>query len=128
MAQNRRERTGAKRRTGPEESMMLKRHKLVQAFLTGKTPTELYGEEISEPSDEEIKNFIIAMPRGHITAIHKGPFGDRFKKLCNEAMSRLADKEMIGKRPSQGRAATGIVDFSSKEVSPISAPINPEKK
>jgi hypothetical protein len=94
--------------------MVTKKMKTVLAHLTGRVPLEL-KEDLKDgvplPSDAEIKNLLCALPSRLIHTIHVGPMGDRFKRLSNEAMSRIAAKDTKNSKPANGRVASvGVVD------------------
>ena len=84
--------------------MITKKYKLVQAFLTGRVPLELKGEEIPEPTDDDIKNLILMLSADTLHKIHIGPNGEQFKRLCNEAMYRIAMRDIP--QPKYGRSTS----------------------
>jgi hypothetical protein len=62
------------------------------------------------PSDAEIKNLICVLPNDYLHKIHVGPTGERFKQLCNEAMTRIGAKERKNRPATMYRVATGILE------------------
>lgn len=102
--------------------MITKKQKLQLAYLTGRLPVELSGEEIPTPTDDEIKNLILLLPSDYLHKIHVGPSGDQFKRLCNEAMYRIAMRDI--KQPAYGRSASsGVVnDVEPHEVGQSTVP------
>jgi hypothetical protein len=112
--------------------MVTKKMKTALAHLTGRVPLELkedLKDGVPVPSDAEIKNLLCTLPARLIHSIHIGPTGDRFKRLSNEAMSRLAEIETKNSKPANGRVASvGVLEnLKEHEIGISSTPIDPSK-
>lgn len=92
------------------------RKKQILYFLQGRDTRFL--EKVGEPpTDIETKNLICSLSTDELRQIGSGPYGDRFRELTRAALQRIADEDLKGLPPRNGRTSGVLLDFEPAEVS-----------
>jgi len=84
--------------------LSVKRKRFIEFYLTGLHASEFEGDKSEVPTDQELKDFVIAC-HDRVRQLHRGPHGERVRPILEAAVLRAgeADLERLRQQDSERR-------------------------